>query len=57
MGEDGLFELLVQTINGEYKCKSDDIREIAPTRYATTRYAQARICVKSHKKSNGFCRK
>ena len=34
MGEDGLFELLVQTINGEYKCKSDDIREIAPTRYA-----------------------
>ena len=29
MDEEGLFELLVQTINGEYKCKSEDIREIA----------------------------
>ena len=29
MDEDGLLELLVQTINGEYKCKSEDIREIA----------------------------
>ena len=29
MDEEGLFELLVQTINGEYKCKSEDVREIA----------------------------
>ncbi len=29
MDEDGLFNLLVQTVNGEYKCKSEDIREIA----------------------------
>ena len=27
--EEGLVELLVQTINGEYKCKSEDVREIA----------------------------
>ena len=29
MDEDGLFELLLQTINGEYTCKSEDVREIA----------------------------
>ena len=29
MDEEGLFDLLVKTINGEYKCKSEDIREIA----------------------------
>lgn len=29
MDEEGLLELLVQTINGEYKCKSEDVREIA----------------------------
>lgn len=29
MDEEGLVELLVQTINGEYKCKSEDVREIA----------------------------
>ena len=29
MDEDGLFELLQKTVNGEYKCKSEDIREIA----------------------------
>jgi hypothetical protein len=29
MDEDGLFELLTQAINGDYKCKSEDIREIA----------------------------
>lgn len=29
MDEDGLFELIVKTVNGEYKCKSEDIREIA----------------------------
>lgn len=29
MDEDGLFALLVETINGEYKCKSEDVREIA----------------------------
>ncbi len=29
MDEDGLFNLLVQTINGEYVCKSEDVREIA----------------------------
>ena len=29
MDEKGLFDLLVKTINGEYQCKSEDIREIA----------------------------
>ena len=29
MDEEGLFKLLIQTINGEYKCKSEDVREIA----------------------------
>ena len=29
MDENGLFDLIVQTINGEYKVKSEDIREIA----------------------------
>ncbi len=29
MDEDGLFELLVKTVNGEYICKSEDVREIA----------------------------
>ena len=29
MNEDGLFDLLIKTVNGEYKCKSEDIREIA----------------------------
>ena len=29
MDEDGLFKLLLQTINGEYACKSEDVREIA----------------------------
>ena len=29
MDEDGLFDLLIKTVNGEYKCKSEDIREIA----------------------------
>jgi altronate hydrolase len=29
MDEDGLFSLLLRTINGEYTCKSEDIREIA----------------------------
>ena len=29
MDEDGLFDLFQKTINGEYKCKSEDIREIA----------------------------
>lgn len=29
MDEDGLFDLLIKTINGEYVCKSEDIREIA----------------------------
>ena len=29
MDEEGLFDLLVKTVNGEYKCKSEDIREIA----------------------------
>lgn len=28
MDEDGLFELFQKTINGEYKCKSEDVREI-----------------------------
>ncbi len=29
MNEDGLFDLLMKTVNGEYVCKSEDIREIA----------------------------
>ena len=29
MDEEGLFELLLKTVNGEYKCKSEDVREIA----------------------------
>jgi altronate hydrolase len=29
MDEDGLFDLIVKTVNGEYVCKSEDIREIA----------------------------
>jgi altronate dehydratase len=29
MNEDELFDLLIKTANGEYKCKSEDIREIA----------------------------
>ena len=29
MDEDGLFALLLQTVNGEYTCKSEDVREIA----------------------------
>ena len=29
MDEDGLFDLLLKSINGEYKCKSEDVREIA----------------------------
>ena len=29
MDEDGLFELIVKIVNGEYACKSEDIREIA----------------------------
>ena len=29
MDEEGLFELLQKTASGEYKCKSEDIREIA----------------------------
>ncbi len=29
MDEDGLFELLLQAVNGTYRCKSEDIREIA----------------------------
>lgn len=29
MDEDGLFELICKTINGEYVCKSEDVREIA----------------------------
>ncbi|MBQ8291958.1 MAG: altronate dehydratase [Clostridia bacterium] len=29
MDEDGLFELIVKTVNGEYVCKSEDVREIA----------------------------
>ena len=29
MDEDGLFDLLVKTVNGNYKCKSEDVREIA----------------------------
>ena len=29
MDEDGLFELILQTVNGKYTCKSEDVREIA----------------------------
>ena len=29
MDEEGLFDLLCKTVNGEYKCKSEDVREIA----------------------------
>ncbi len=29
MDEDGLYDLLIKTVNGEYKVKSEDIREIA----------------------------
>ena len=29
MDEDGLFDLILKTVNGEYTCKSEDIREIA----------------------------
>lgn len=29
MDDEGLFDLIVRTVNGEYKCKSEDIREIA----------------------------
>ncbi|MBQ8352419.1 MAG: altronate dehydratase [Clostridia bacterium] len=29
MDEDGLFDLLQKTVNGEYLCKSEDVREIA----------------------------
>ena len=29
MDEDGLFDLIKKTISGEYKCKSEDVREIA----------------------------
>lgn len=29
MDEEGLFDLLIKTVNGEYKVKSEDIREIA----------------------------
>ncbi|MBR3864655.1 MAG: altronate dehydratase [Clostridia bacterium] len=29
MDEQGFFDLIVKTVNGEYKCKSEDIREIA----------------------------
>lgn len=29
MDKDGLFNLLQKTINGDYKCKSEDVREIA----------------------------
>ncbi len=29
MDEDGLLDLLIKTVNGEYKCKSEDVREIA----------------------------
>ena len=27
--EDGLWNLLIKTVNGEYKCKSENVREIA----------------------------
>jgi altronate dehydratase len=29
MDDEGLFDILIKTVNGEYKCKSEDIREIA----------------------------
>ncbi len=29
MDEKGLFDLIIKTINGNYKCKSEDVREIA----------------------------
>jgi altronate dehydratase len=29
MDDQGLFDLLVKTVNGEYICKSEEIREIA----------------------------
>ena len=29
MDEDGLFDLIIKTVNGEYICKSEDVREIA----------------------------
>ena len=29
MDEDGLWDLLIKTANGEYTCKSEDVREIA----------------------------
>ena len=29
MDEDGLFDLILKTVNGEYTCKSEDVREIA----------------------------
>ncbi|MBQ8197568.1 MAG: altronate dehydratase [Clostridia bacterium] len=29
MDEDALLDLLIKTVNGEYKCKSEDVREIA----------------------------
>ena len=29
MDEDGLFDLIIKTVNGEYTCKSEDVREIA----------------------------
>ncbi len=29
MDEDGLFDLILKTVNGDYRCKSEDIREIA----------------------------
>ena len=29
MDEDGLFDLILKTVNGEYACRSEDIREIA----------------------------
>jgi altronate hydrolase len=29
MDDEGLFNLLVNTVNGEYRCKSEDVREIA----------------------------
>ena len=29
MDDEGLFDLLIKTVNGEYLCKSEDIREIA----------------------------
>ena len=29
MDEEKLFDLIVKTVNGEYVCKSEDVREIA----------------------------